>query len=761
MEDKGEEGTVPMSTKGAAYSRSCKEKNRIEELGIGSNNAPEFHMAFSEMPTLPPGDPPVDAPPVVTPLQASSLSNNARNATVTTRSSSSQGEEEEEGDDTLLKKRPKRGIAAQQNNKKGKEILSFSDIHTNPGQLKMRLPLDRHVPPIYGAKLGKTEEFLRTDWQKEDLGILLPNSTSVSSPDVDMTTTPPLTSSSSPSPHESTTLAQTDMEDNSDNVCVTCGQGGELVCCESCPRVSHPFCANPPIIPASEEDWFCRACISKQVEKKKKGKRQETPSGACEPYISIMQFLFSSNPKSFSLPDTLLQAIPLDVKYKLLSGQRPAKTARVRGTPSQNNNEMTITCFKCMRVCPPNKSAQCSICGTMFHFDCVYPPISRLHPLQPWRCPLHPPGMHGWKYETALLGLTDFESWMYTATAEEDFVKKLKGDRFSMLKANEEEQQLLLDSLVSINMESSIVNSVTKNNTQGKETEKKRKQKNSHLSTPASLSKALTMDVAGMKSHELVNCVLTLRKALKYALFHKSSLVHPTAIEEADLDVNMAATLMNLHKHSPMIPYQFCLRNPSNGARLNLDSSALDGDNSKAYTVGFSDFVDINLSQIVSLEIDPPEEKVFSLLFSPGSVSYSIRAHHQPAPEECSQPLQPSDMMTATDTITSTPLARSLQSSSTTKYLENGFVKDNKSAGEKDNSVRRRVRTTRRSLVANIIQEGSGKSSFSIKEVCVNGSPIPIHTPTLLQHNDIISCLGFTLVYEHHTQYPHIIEQPF
>lgn len=53
------------------------------------------------------------------------------------------------------------------------------------------------------------------------------------------------------------------------DACVTCDDGGELLCCEFCPTVQHAACADPPIEdPNSLNQWVCSACTKDIAELK-------------------------------------------------------------------------------------------------------------------------------------------------------------------------------------------------------------------------------------------------------------------------------------------------------------------------------------------------------------------------------------------------------------------------------------------------------------------------------------------------------------
>ena len=53
------------------------------------------------------------------------------------------------------------------------------------------------------------------------------------------------------------------VEDENDDECGMCGVGGDLVCCEGCPKAFHPKCVDldPKNLP--EGDWYCRECVAK------------------------------------------------------------------------------------------------------------------------------------------------------------------------------------------------------------------------------------------------------------------------------------------------------------------------------------------------------------------------------------------------------------------------------------------------------------------------------------------------------------------
>ncbi|CAB0014126.1 unnamed protein product [Nesidiocoris tenuis] len=47
-----------------------------------------------------------------------------------------------------------------------------------------------------------------------------------------------------------------------------CKDGGELLCCDSCPSAYHTFCLNPPLTDVPDGDWKCPRCSAKPLRGK-------------------------------------------------------------------------------------------------------------------------------------------------------------------------------------------------------------------------------------------------------------------------------------------------------------------------------------------------------------------------------------------------------------------------------------------------------------------------------------------------------------
>uniref|UniRef100_A0A915DWV4 PHD-type domain-containing protein n=1 Tax=Ditylenchus dipsaci TaxID=166011 RepID=A0A915DWV4_9BILA len=201
-------------------------------------------------------------------------------------------------------------------------------------------------------------------------------------------------------------------------VCSSCEEGGELLCCDRCPSSFHLMCHNPPILHVPKGKWICSRCRAETLldpkapkyVKKLYNSEQErdqaavsavlesieqsssslsaaatltSPSTAPKPLststedVEILRNFATSviaiNAKQFSLPLEVNTAQECDLPFDEISKRKSAQNGSCYYCNSSANNTMMI---------------KCDFCRLSFHFDCCNPPLTAM-PKERWMCPLH------------------------------------------------------------------------------------------------------------------------------------------------------------------------------------------------------------------------------------------------------------------------------------------------------------------------------------------------------------------------------------
>lgn len=185
--------------------------------------------------------------------------------------------------------------------------------------------------------------------------------------------------------------------------CDSCGEGGDLLCCDRCPASFHLGCHDPPIpeeeIPSG--DWICHNC--KATEALKLGAAHRTVARydaaldgtSCSealamrsPLQQLIQAASLLNPKQFELP-------PEMVVNDVLPGQ-PKTVQKGSGNkkkPYELDNGLVPLpaklCYKCNKSCRVAPLIACDYCSCCFHMDCLDPPLTTVPSGAVWMCPLH------------------------------------------------------------------------------------------------------------------------------------------------------------------------------------------------------------------------------------------------------------------------------------------------------------------------------------------------------------------------------------
>lgn len=68
-----------------------------------------------------------------------------------------------------------------------------------------------------------------------------------------------------------------EIDDGHDAECNVCHTGGDLICCDGCPKVFHSDCHKPKIISLPDGEWFCMHCTKKPKAPKENRSKYQGP----------------------------------------------------------------------------------------------------------------------------------------------------------------------------------------------------------------------------------------------------------------------------------------------------------------------------------------------------------------------------------------------------------------------------------------------------------------------------------------------------
>ncbi|KAJ2777705.1 hypothetical protein H4R18_005016 [Coemansia javaensis] len=180
------------------------------------------------------------------------------------------------------------------------------------------------------------------------------------------------------------------------DACDACGQPGQFICCEQCPRVFHFMCVEPPMTPEAVDQidhWFCRECTHQRSRKRKS---RAHAKNIFYPLISRMEH---SNPRTFAVPAEirrLFDGVEADVDGTYIN-VREDRAQRANLGPANrdfgrlaDDHGTTILCYRCGLSALHGPVVRCDYCPLSWHWDCLDPPLSSAPPpRRRWMCPNH------------------------------------------------------------------------------------------------------------------------------------------------------------------------------------------------------------------------------------------------------------------------------------------------------------------------------------------------------------------------------------
>ncbi|MBN3295550.1 AIRE regulator, partial [Amia calva] len=137
-----------------------------------------------------------------------------------------------------------------------------------------------------------------------------------------------------------------------DDECAVCKDGGELICCDGCPRAFHLSCLEPPLTAIPSGTWRCQFCSGNRIE----CARAYQPAQVSFYSVSTVDISFFSSLTSTSH-----------------SSVTATKTNQTSGTQQRSGPEFVSPGERCGVCRLGGELSCCSQCLQSFHPRCFFP----------------------------------------------------------------------------------------------------------------------------------------------------------------------------------------------------------------------------------------------------------------------------------------------------------------------------------------------------------------------------------------------------
>ena len=122
-------------------------------------------------------------------------------------------------------------------------------------------------------------------------------------------------------------------------ICVVCGLGGDILCCETCPNVAHTNCAGLAKVP--EGDWYCRECVAngKEPSPSDPDDTKKTPSTTADADADAEASADDANADTAAKDDVMVDEPMKDAEGDAADGSNTAKEVETEGTEESKADE--------------------------------------------------------------------------------------------------------------------------------------------------------------------------------------------------------------------------------------------------------------------------------------------------------------------------------------------------------------------------------------------------------------------------------------
>ncbi|XP_003895460.3 autoimmune regulator isoform X1 [Papio anubis] len=170
------------------------------------------------------------------------------------------------------------------------------------------------------------------------------------------------------------------LHQKNEDECAVCRDGGELICCDGCPRAFHLACLSPPLREIPSGTWRCSGCL--QVTVQETQPRAEEPRPQEPPVETLLPpGLRSAGEEVRGPPGEPLTGMDTALVYKHLPA--PPSAAPLPGLDSSALHP--LLCVGPEGQQSPAPGARCGVCGdgtdvlrcahcaAAFHWRCHFP----------------------------------------------------------------------------------------------------------------------------------------------------------------------------------------------------------------------------------------------------------------------------------------------------------------------------------------------------------------------------------------------------
>ncbi|KAM4054729.1 PHD-finger domain-containing protein [Hirsutella rhossiliensis] len=187
--------------------------------------------------------------------------------------------------------------------------------------------------------------------------------------------------------------APKDPTSDNDEYCSACGNAGDVVCCDGCPRSFHFECVDMVQSDDLPDEWYCNECLIRRFPS-----RVPVHKGI---FAGALNNLEKSIPRAFSLPKKVQNRFEgvragADGDYEDVMSSKAVKCRKRNGYDElpdffkQREDGHAVLCHACQKPATEIRAIiPCSACPFHWHIDCLDPPLAMPPVLKTWRCPAH------------------------------------------------------------------------------------------------------------------------------------------------------------------------------------------------------------------------------------------------------------------------------------------------------------------------------------------------------------------------------------